>query len=274
MKLFLNDDWVSSENATISVMDLSVLRGFGIFDFLQTYGTMPFRLDDHIERFMNSARLMGMKPRYTKDEIASIIHEGIKKNGFKQTNIKFIQTGGVSSDGFLPAVEQTFFVYFYEAHEYPTDMYENGISLATVNLMRQLPEAKTINYAASISEVVKAQKKGAVDILHIDQQGNIYEGTRSNFFAVKGGKLITANSGILAGITRKVILEIAENISLPVEFEFPHVSELETIDEAFVSNSSQEIMPVTTINGIKIGIGKKGEITSRLLKEFRKAISQ
>lgn len=268
MQVFVNGQWVDDTKATISIKDILVLRGFGIFDYLRTYGTVPFRLDDHIERFYNSARLMGMTVKYSKEELRDIIHEGIKRNGFAQTHIKFIQSGGISEDGFLPGGEQTFFAYFYELTEISPEAYEKGITVATSKLMRQNPEAKTVNYAASIAEVMKVRAQGAVDILHTDPNGNIYEGTRSNFFGVKDGKIITAKEGILLGITRKVILEIAEALEIPVEYRFINESELESLDEAFVSSSSMEIMPVTKINDVIIGTGKAGEVTKKLMKGF------
>jgi len=91
--IYLDGNWVTDNEAKISVLDLAVLRGFGIFDFLRTYGKRPFMLDAHIDRFFNSARLMGMTPAHTKEEILKIVTEGIEKSEFTHTNIKLIQTG-------------------------------------------------------------------------------------------------------------------------------------------------------------------------------------
>ncbi len=272
MKLFINGTWVPADEATISVRDISVLRGFGIFDFLRTYGKNPFRLEDHIDRFFYSASLMGMKPRYSKEEISSILYEGIEINGFKNTFIKFIQTGGVSPDGFLPAQNQTFFAYFYEADEIPLNYYDTGIKVVTSQVMRQLPEIKTTNYAASIVEILKARKTGFVDILHTDSAGNIYEATRSNFFGVKNGKLITAEKGILKGVTRKVVLEIAEKENIDTELRFINKSELTELDEAFITNSSHEITSLVQINDVTIGNGKPGEMVEKILGVFKKIV--
>lgn len=268
MLIYLNGSWVTEDNAKISIMDLSVLRGFGIFDFLRTYGKKPFMLDAHIDRFFNSARLMGMLAVHSKEVIADIVTQGIKKNDFEQTNIKLIQTGGVSLDGFTPAEIQTFFVYFYEFHEYPEEQYTQGVALCTSSLMRQLPEAKTINYAASITEVVKAQKQGFEDILHTDKDGNIFEGTRSNFYGIKNNTIITANEGILKGITRKVILEIANESGMQIDYRFVSKAELPELDEAFISSSSHEIVPVVRIDSSHIGDGRVGPLTKQLIAEF------
>jgi len=270
MKLFIDDTWVDDTQASISIKDIAVLRGFAIFDFLRTYDGVPFRLEDHIDRFYNSALLMGMTPKYLKEELARIINEGIKKNAFANTYIKFIQTGGVSPDGFMPAKDQTFFVYFAKGEEISPDLYEKGIKVCTSPLMRQLPEIKTTNYAASIVEIQKVKQTGAVDILHTDSDGNIYEATRSNFFGVKNGKLITAETGILKGITRKVILEIVEKEGIDLELRFINKSELADLNEAFITNSSHEITPVVQIDDVRIGEGNPGEMSQTLIKELRK----
>lgn len=268
MYIYLDGSWVREDEAKISVMDIAVLRGFGIFDFLRTYGKKPFRLDDHIERFFNSARLMGMSSVHTHEEIAALITEGIEKNGFEHTDIKMIQTGGPSTDGFTPEQRSSFILYFFPAHINPKEAYEKGVSVETVYLLRQLPEVKTINYAASIVAVSKASKHGAIDILHTDKKGNIFEGTRNNFFIVKDGDLITANTRILFGITRKVILEIIEKRKLSLKFRLPNISELSKLSEAFITSSTKEIMPVVKINDVTIGKGTVGHITLELMKDF------
>ncbi len=267
---YLNGKWLKDNELKISIFDIAVLRGFGIFDFLRSYGVKPFRREDHIDRFYNSARQMGIKPVKSKYEIAQIIRTGIKKNGFKHTQIKFVQTGGISPDGFTPSGKPSFFMLFFEAKPYPKKMYTKGVKLLTSLLMRQMPTAKTINYMASISEVQRAHTASAVDILHTDEKGDIYEATRSNFFAIKNGQVITAQYVILLGITRKVILEIAKKINLKVTFRNVNKSELKSIDEVFICNSSQEIVPVVKVDKQAIGNGKVGPLTKKIMEEFHK----
>src|SRR3989344_5385116 len=210
MKHYLNGSWVGENDLKISALDIAVLRGFGIFDFLRTYGKKPFRLDEHIDRFFRSAKIMGITPVKSKKEITDIVYQGIKLNNFENTQIKIVQTGGVSPDGFTPSAKPNFFILFQKSALYPSEIYNKVIKLITSSLLRQIPHATTTNYAATIVEVQKAQKQGAKDILHTDEKGNIYEATRSNFFAIKDGKLVTTQDGILFGITRNVILELAK----------------------------------------------------------------
>ena len=266
---FLNGKWVKEKDLTISILDIAVLRGFGIFDFLRSYGQKPFMLKEHIDRFFNSAKIFGVTPVYTHQEITDIVMEGIKKNNTNNVAIKIVQTGGVSVDGFTPGEKPSFFVFFTNAPVYPTEFYTKGIKLMTSPVMRQFPTGKSINYMASITEVIKAQKKGAKDILHTDIKGNIYEATRSNFYGVKNGKLITAEDGILLGITRKVILQLAKRLKIPVIKKSIKVNQLSSLDEAFISNSGQEIVPVVQIDTIKIGTGKIGSTTQLLMNEYK-----
>ncbi len=267
---YLNGKWVEEKDMIISALDLSVLRGFGVFDFLRTYGKTPFKLKEHIERFFNSAKIIGMHSIKNPFEIEEIVLAGIEKNRFENTTIKIVQTGGVSVDGFIPSGEPSFFVIFSPLTELTSKMYEDGIKLLTANLKRQLPYAKTLSYIAGIVEVQKAMKVGAKDILYIDNTGNIYEATRANFFAIKNNELITADKDILFGITRKVILEIAEKAGLKPVLRFLNTVELNEIDEAFISSSSYELMPVTNINNVIIDSGKCGGKTMRLMEEFKK----
>jgi len=151
-------------------------------------------------------------------------------------------------------------------------MYEKGTKLITSHLMRQLPEAKTINYAAGIVEVQRANKAGAADVLHTDAEGNMYESTRSNQYGVKDGRIITTDTGVLKGITRKVILDIAKNLSIDVDLRFVTKEEIPTLDEAFISNSSYELLSVVEIDGIIIGNGMPGVLTQKVHEAFRKEI--
>ena len=265
---FLNGKWVQEEDMTISVLDIAVLRGFGIFDFLRSYSLKPFMLSEHIDRFMNSAKYLGIKSVYSKKDIADIVYEGIRKNKVDVT-IKIVQTGGVSPDGFTPGGKVTFFVLFVKVIPYPEEMYLKGIKLITSKLMRQIPQAKSINYMGSIVEVMKAQKKGAKDILHSDGK-YVYESTRSNFYIIKKGNIITPAKGILHGITKKAVFTVAKQLGIPVIEKAVRISDLAFVDESFITNSSMEIVPVVQIDNMIIAKGKVGQTTIQLMNRFKK----
>ena len=207
---YLNNRWIKTEDLKISAFDLSVTRGFGVFDFLRTYNKKPFFLEAHLDRFFNSLSILEMKPLKTKKEIEKIINEGIKKNNFEETSIKIIQTGGATDDGILPNGKYNFIAIFTKATIYPKKYFEKGIALITYPFSRLFPKAKSLNYLAGVLAIKNAKKQKAVEALYVDKE-KIYECVTSNFFAVLGEKIVTPKENILLGITRKVVIDLAKN---------------------------------------------------------------
>lgn len=266
---YLNGKWVKTEGFKISAFDLAVTRGFGAFDFLRTYDRQPFCLDDHLNRFFNSAKLLGLKVPKTKKEIRNIIFEGIKKNPGGKLNIKIILTGGETTDGITPTGKHLLLLTFTPAVEYPKKFYQKGVSVITIKGSRFLPQVKYLNYTQAVLAMMRAKKEGAEEALYVDEKGRITEAARSNFFAVIGGRLVTPKIGILFGITRKVVLELAEKLNIPFEEKDIFVSQIKDFNEAFISASNKEIMPAIQIDNQIISDGKVGKITKKLMKEFK-----
>ena len=271
MDVYVNGTWATDSKATIPVFDLAVLRGFGIFDFLRTYKHVPFLLDEHLDRLWNSARLLQMTVPVTKQELKKIITEGLKRNAkaAKDFNIRIVVTGGISPDS-ISIGKPSLIVLYTEAHDYPPEFYTKGIKVTTFRLKRFIPEAKSINYMAGVLELKKAREHGATEIIHIDESGEIYEGMTSNFYAVINGEIVTRPSEILEGITKKIVRKIAKDLKIPFVERTLNISELKSIDEVFVTASNKEIMPVHTIDKTKIGSGKVGALTSKLIAVYRK----
>jgi len=265
---YLNNRWVKKEDLKISAFDLSVTRGFGVFDFLRTYNQKPFFLEEHLNRFYTSLKIFQMKPVKTKNEIKKIIEEGVKKNNFQETNIKIIQTGGATDDGILPNGKYNFIAIFTKATIYPKKYFEKGIALITYPFSRLFPKAKSLNYLAGVLALKKAKEKKAVEALYIDDK-KIYECVTSNFFAVLEEKIVTPKENILLGITRKVVIDLAKKLGFQVEERDLFLKEIPKFSEAFITASNKEIMPVVKINEKKISAGKVGKITKALMKEFK-----
>lgn len=267
---YLNGKWTDSP--TLSFFDLSVIRGFGVFDFLRTYDHKPFRLDDHIDRLFNSANQLGITVPKTKSQIKTIVFKGIKKNSLPDYNIRIVVTGGVSPDGISRSDSSTLAVLFAPAIDYPASYYTKGVAVITKRHERPFPSVKSLNYLTAVDVLAEAKKKNAVEVVYTDSHGHILEGTTSNFFAVIGGKLVTAKDDILHGITRKVVLEIAQKIKIPViETELLY-SQLDLFDEAFISASNKEVMPVVNIDGKKVGNGKVGKITANIIISYKSLV--
>lgn len=269
---YLNDRWVTTKNLKVSAFDLAVTRGFGAFDFLRTYNRQPFHLKDHLDRFFNSAKLLQLKIPKTKKELEKIILEGVKKNPGGELNIKMILTGGETEDGITPIGKHSLIIAFTPAVEYPREFYQKGVKVITTAGKRFLPEAKYLNYTQAVLAMEEAKKRKAEEALYVDGEGRITEATRCNFFAVIKGKLVTPKKGILFGITRKVVLELAKKLKIPVVERELFVYEIKNFDEAFITASNKEVMPVVEIDGKKVGKGKVGPITKKLMEEFRKVM--
>lgn len=265
---YLNGKWVKENELKISAFDLSVLRGFGVFDFLRTYSYQPFRLDDHINRLFFSAKLVGIKIPQTKDEIRSIILTGIEKNKtfFKDFNIRIIVTGGVGPDSTTPG-KPSIIVTFTNVLNYSADHYKKGVKVITFKTVRSLPLAKSLNYFMGVLALQEAQKHKAIEALYFDGK-KIYEATTSNFFIVKKNTLQTPKDGILFGITRRVILELAKKNKIRILEQDIKMSDLNKAQEAFITASNKEIMPVIQVDEMLIGEGKVGSVTQRLIRDY------
>lgn len=265
---YVNGRFVPVHEAYVSVQDLAILRGYGVFDFLRTYHGQPFKLREHLRRLERSARYIELELPESLDDLEHIVCETLRRNSYPEANIRIVVTGGVSSDGITPPEKSSLIVLVTPAKIYPPDYYEHGVKVVTVETERYIPGAKTINYIPAILALKKAEAAGAVEALYMNRQGHILEGTTTNFFVFQGDRLITATADILPGVTRNVILELArekfEVVERPIILDdLPHV------DEAFISASNKEIMPVHHVNDIQIGEGRRGPRTRYLMDRFK-----
>eukprot|EP01119_Soliformovum_irregulare_P004221 TRINITY_DN15226_c0_g1_i1.p1 TRINITY_DN15226_c0_g1~~TRINITY_DN15226_c0_g1_i1.p1 ORF type:complete len:280 (-),score=93.42 TRINITY_DN15226_c0_g1_i1:40-879(-) len=267
---YLDGKWVREEDCKISVFDITVLRGFGVFDFLRTYNKKPFLLDEHLDRLFNSAKEVGLTIPLTRNEIADMVHEGIKRSSFDEIYVKIIVTGGVSADAITPG-KPSIIGLFVKAGTYPPECKTDGISVSTVQYERNLPKAKSLNYMQAVISIAEAKKKGSNDVLYISYDGEILEGTTVNFFAVKNGKLLTTDDGVLYGITRNFILKIAKEMGLEVVLTPLKMEQIKEFDEAFISSTTKEIFPVVRIDDQVIASGHPGPITTSLMNAFESA---
>lgn len=271
---YLNGKFVKDEEAKISVFDLIVLRGYGVFDFLRTYNQRPFLLREHLERLKNSAKIIGLKFNFKLERIEKIVQQLLRKNILKnkkqEFNLRIILTGGVSKDSLTPGRPQLI-ILVSPVLPYPERYYLKGIKLISVKSQRILAEAKSINYLFAVKELQKAKKEGGIEILYLGKGGKILEAATSNFFAVKNDKILTPklDKEILPGITRKVVIDLAKKLKIPVFEKNLYYREIKNFDEAFLTASNKEIMPVREIDNIKIK-NSPGKITKILMEEFKK----
>ena len=261
---YVNGEFVPAAEAVLPVGDLSIVRGYGVFDFLRTYGGKPFHLMDHIERMRKSAVQIKLNLPHSNEEIAEIVLETLARNPYENAYIRLIGTGGVSPNLFMPGDQPTFMVMVADATAYPDSYYTEGIKIITTRLRREFYTVKSLNYIGAIMAQHEAVAVGAIEALYRDEDDWLSECTRANFMGIKGNQLICAEEKILEGITQKALLRVvAQHGELEVVRRFLHYDELAELDEAFICNSSQEILPVRQIDDIVIGSGTAGVKTTR-----------
>ncbi len=271
MDIFYNNgEFVDSEKAVISVNDLIVLRGYGIFDFMRTYNRRPFYLEEHIARLENSAKLINLELRWSSREIFDAVMETVDKNPHhKESNIRIVCTGGISPDGVIPQGNGKLIIMVTPKHELPEWWYNDGASVISVNTERFLPGAKSTNYLGAVMAQQEAKRSNAVEAIYIDRNNNIKEGTTTNIFFFKGDRMITGKRDILSGVTRSVVLKLTEK-EFETELRDVPLAEIEDFDEVFISASNKEIVPIVKFNDIKIGDGKPGKNSKKIMEIFRK----
>jgi branched-chain amino acid aminotransferase len=264
---YIGGQWVHPDNATISINDIAVLRGYSVFESLRTYDRRPFHLDQHLTRLFRSAKLIEMEIPWTREQIAVVIRETIVRNTYQHAAIRLLITGGESEDGILPNGKPVLAVLITPLGERDMERFAKGCKLITTKLQRISPEAKTANYIAAVRALMEAVRRDAADALFVNERDHVLEATRSNFFVFLGDILVTPRRGILIGVTRNVVLELARS-SFAVEERPVLLEELALADEAFITSSSREITPVVQIDELIIGDGKPGLRTYELEQRF------
>ncbi len=268
MYFFFNGSFLSEQDAKLSILDLGLIRGFGVFDYLRTYKGKPFHLQEHLQRLQYSAKNIGLTLPYTFDEIEKVLEKLIEQNGPGEYSLKLMLTGGVSPDQLLPSGNTSFIAFAYPLTPYPSTHFTNGIKTITTFNKRCLPDCKTTQYLPAIISLQEGKKRGALESLYINENQEILEATTSNFFAFKKGVLITPpEDGILLGITREVILRLCQN-RFPIEIRAISKEEIPHLDETFITASNKEVMPVIQIDDQLIQQGQVGPLTQEVIKLF------
>lgn len=266
---YIDGEFVKEDEARLSVKDITVLRGFGVFDFLITYHRRPFYLKEHVARLENSASEIGLALQHSNAEICDIVHETVNKNTHhKESNIRIVYTGGISPDGVTPQGNGILMIMVTPKYELPDWWYTDGAAVATVDMERFIPTSKSTNYLNAVFAQQEAKKQGAIEAIYVDRQNRVLEGTTTNIFGLKDGTLVTPPDGILPGITRSVVLDLAKNRH---DIVLRHIdkAELQTFGEIFISASNKEIVPVIKVDEMVVADGKPGPQTLEIMKLFR-----
>jgi D-alanine transaminase/branched-chain amino acid aminotransferase len=244
--VFLNGEFLKEPDARLHFRDLSIQRGYGIFDFFKVRNFSPVFLDEHLDRFYFSAREMHLDAGHSKEALKKIIFELIQKNGIPETGIRLTLTGGYSEDGYQ-LTSPNLIISSHSFQGVTRDQFETGIRLITYPHQRQLPQVKTIDYLMAIWLQPHVKQKGAHDVLY-HHNGLVLECPRANFFLVTADyRLVTPDKNILGGITRQKILLLARE-RFTVEERDVSIEEIKAAREIFISSTSKTILPVAQVD--------------------------
>lgn len=266
MWAFINHQFVEAERAVLPVSDLSIQRGYGVFDFFRTVEQVPLFIDHHLDRLQHSASVLRLQLPFRKDELKNIVRELINKNNLPASGIRITVTGGNAADTYTPTTPNIVITQSPLTIDTTFDA-SKGLHLITEEYVRELPTVKSINYLMGIYLQQKVQEAGAGDVLYV-KNGYISELVRSNVFAVTHqNELITSDSNVLYGITRKHILQVAAQ-TMDVKEKAVSLHDVLHAKEVFVSSTTKRLLPVFSINGNKIGSGNAGIVTADLYQRF------
>lgn len=260
------------EEAHVHITDLALLRAYGIFDFFRLVDLKPLFFKDHMERFFSSADRLRLKCPVGRKHLHKLILELIEANQIQNSGIRLVLTGGESPNGYAIG-NPTLFVLNEPINPLPKEHFSQGIKLISHEYLRDIPEVKTINYLVGIYKMPEVREKGATDLLY-HWKGRISELTRSNFFIMdQEDRIITADDGILKGINRKHVLDVARG-HFEVQERDLFMDELTTAKEAFITGTTKKVMPVVQIDDLVIGNGKPGQSTIKLQKLYDAYMAQ
>lgn len=258
---FLDGRVVPASKARVPVLDLSVMRGFALFESLRTYAGKPFLLDRHLDRLLHEAGRVGLKCPHSRAEIGRIVDRLLRRNRFPEALVRILLTGGPSPK-IIPTGPPTFAVLVDPLHAFPDWQYAKGIALMSIPFERAFPEMKTTNYFAAVWGTMRALRKGFHEIVYARKNGDLLEGSTFNFFVVlPGPRLVTPKADVLAGVTAGCVIDLARKLRIPVERRAIRPSDLRRAREAFITSSNREMIPVRRVDRRVIGNGKPGPVT-------------
>lgn len=277
MLVYIDGKFVPEEEATVSIFDHGFLYGDGVFEGIRAYNGRVFRLQEHIDRLFDSAKAIDLNPGITKDEMAEIIKETLRKNDLKFAYIRPIISRGKGTMGLDPTKckKPTIVVAAAPTDAMYGDLYDAGITAVTVCVRRNTPDTvppnvKSLNYLNNILGKIEANYKGGDEAIFLDRTGKLTEGSGDNIYLVKNGVIYTPPTiNNLKGITRMVVLEVAEKLGIKTEICELGLFDLYTADEVIVSGTMAELCPIVKVDGRVIGNGKPGEVCKKILKAFQ-----
>lgn len=277
--VYINGQFVPAAEARISVFDHGLLYGDGVFEGIRAYNGRVFRLDAHLERLYDSAKALLLEIPLSVDEMRQAVLESLRRNQLSDGYIRLVVTRGCGDLGLDPRKchgKATVFIIADSIELYPEEFYERGLEVITVVTRRNLPEAinpaiKSLNYLNNVLAKIEVGQAGVLEGLMLNHEGYVAEATGDNIFIYSDERLVTPppSVGILKGITRAAVIELAADLGIPVCEERFTRYVVYTAQECFLTGTAAEIIPVVVVDGRRIGEGVPGSVTKRLMERFR-----
>ena len=277
MNIYIDGKFYGEDEANISVLDHGLLYGDGIFEGIRAYNGRVFKLKEHLDRLFCSAKAILLTLPMTHAELTKAVVLTCRRNKVRDGYIRLVVTRGVGTLGLNPyrCKHPTVIIIAGKIQLYPPELYERGMAVVTVPTVRNLhsavnPAIKSLNYLNNILAKIEAINAGCEEAVLLNAAGFVSECTGDNLFIVKEGHLMTPPlcAGALYGITRRVVMEIAEESGLKASEPNLTRYDLFNADECFLTGTGAEIVPVVKIDGRVIGKGEPGLITKKLVGQY------
>jgi branched-chain amino acid aminotransferase len=281
LQVYINGSYFDKEDAKISVFDHGLLFGDGVFEGMRSYDGKVFRLAEHLDRLWDSAKAIWMEIPISRETMSQAVNETLKINQIGDGYVRLIITRGCGTlglDADLCKNPQVIIITDRIAL-YPDEYYEKGLEIVTASTLRNHPAAlnprvKSLNYLNNILAKIEGMQAGCVEALMLNHKGEVAECTGDNIFLVSKGRLLTppTDAGILEGITRAAVIELAEEAKIPVREIAITRHDVYAADECFLTGSAAEVIPVVKVDSRLIGDGTPGTITNRLRERFQQMV--
>ncbi|HJP56622.1 MAG TPA: branched-chain-amino-acid transaminase [Gemmatimonadales bacterium] len=276
--IWLDGEWHDRDTAKVSVYDHGLLYGDGVFEGIRVYGGKVFRLDEHVDRLYDSARALWLEVPIPREELGRVIEEAVRRSGLAEAYVRPIVTRGVGDLGLDPrkCVRPSVIVIVDAIRMWPAELYDRGLNVITAatpipHRESLSPRVKSLNYLAHILARIEGINAGADEVLMLDSAGHVAEGSGENVFVVRDRVIRTppAWSGILRGVTRDAVIELARGAGYDLREEVLNRYDIYTADEAFFSGTAAEVVAIRALDGRAVGAGRRGPVTADLAERYR-----
>lgn len=283
VEVYINGKYFPKEDAKISVYDHGLLYGDGVFEGLRSYSGNVFRLQTHLERLYESARAIMLTIPMELADLADAVKATVARNNITDGYVRLVVTRGAGSLGIDPAktADPQIIIIADHIELYPKELYENGLEIVTASTIRNHPAAlnpriKSLNYLNNILAKLEGRRAGCLEALMLNHRGEVSECTADNIFTIKRGELYTPpiDAGILEGVTRNAIIELAEQAGIAVHQVTMTRHDVYIADECFLTGSGAEVIPVVKVDSRPIGTGVVGPLTRQLSQAFHRLVRQ